>query len=107
MSQFSSRGATGNPMAMVELGVRHALPPPANTPTGHGTDLIFGYANGNSGCLDLNGHSQELNSIGSMNRGLGANYCGGVTNTGGALSTLSINNTKADFINARFDAVIG
>ena len=75
-------------MAFVKLGINDALPT--------STNLFYGYANGNSGSLDLGGYNQQLASIGSINKGTGANYHGGVTNTGGSLSTLTVNNTSLD-----------
>jgi len=113
MLQYGSRNNAGADLSQsipfVRLGVDNALPIT--------TDLIYGYrqsattGSGNSGCLDLNGHNQQLNSIGTISyvytNGTVNDYHDGLTNTGAALSTLSICNTQPNVVNTRFDAVIG
>jgi len=117
MQQSSNRFA-GDPdgMPIVTLGTDNALPVTTN--------LIFGRVSstGNSGALDVNGHSQTVRSIATMLSSAGAttnDYSNGITSfnavTGGTLGLLNdmgepagyYDTGKTRFIEAQFHGVIG
>ncbi|HLX64168.1 MAG TPA: C25 family cysteine peptidase [Planctomycetota bacterium] len=67
--------------ASIQLGVNNALPT--------GTDVIFGTLSGvTTPILDLNGHSQQINSLSHGANGTPGNFK--ITNGGGADATLTI-----------------
>ena len=110
MVQYSTRGPGGNGtegVPSVTLGCNNALPT--------STNLIFGsYQNsGNSGMLDLGGHSQQVGSLASMGVNVGStqnDYCAGLTNSNSASTgTLNLFNdgTQNNWIESQFHGVIG
>ncbi len=116
--QQSANRFAGDPdgMSIVTIGTDNALPVT--------TSVIFGRfgSAGNSGALDVNGHTQTVRSIGSMLSAAGVttnDYCGGITSfnpsTGGTLGLLDdmgrpagyYDTGKVRFIESQFHGVIG